>query len=199
MSVLKVQYYSNNDEFTLPTVAYSDDAGYDLYSAETVTILPQSCEGVNCKFNMAIPRGYYAQICSRSGFLKHHLITAEAGVIDSGFRGELFVFLFNHGKELFTVKPLDKIAQMIFMKKETVEFVKVDDLFKLGQTERGDSGFGSSGAKKRKNLEFEFTESQPLPNDDSNSNSSNEVIIVEDAKMSENGKIIVDEKVIRDE
>ena len=199
MSVLKVQYYSKDDEFTLPTIAYGDDAGYDLYSAETVTILPQSCEGVNCKFNMAIPWGYYAQIFSRSSLLKHHLITAQAGVIDSGFRGELFVFLFNHGKELFTVKPEDKIAQMIFMKKETVEFVKVDDLFKLGETERGDNGFGSSGFKKRKHLEFELTESQQLPQDDSNSNSSNEVIIIEDAKMSENGKAIVDEKVIRDE
>ena len=198
MSVLKVQYFSNDDEFTLPTIAYGDDAGYDLYSAETVTILPQSCEGVNCKFNIAIPRGYYAQICSRSSLLKHHLVTAEAGVIDSGFRGDLFVFLFNHGKELFTVKPEDKIAQMIFMKNETVEFVQVDDLFKLGQAERGDKGFGSSGSKKRKNLEFTFTESQPLPEDDSSNDNSDRVIIVEDAKMSENGKIIVDEKVIID-
>ena len=42
MSVLKVQYYSNDNEFTLPTIAYGDDAGYDPYSAETITILPQS-------------------------------------------------------------------------------------------------------------------------------------------------------------
>ena len=118
MSVLKVQYYSDDDELTLPTIAYGDDAGYDLYSAETITILPQSCEGVNCKFNMAIPRGYYGQICSHSSLVKHHVITTEAGIIDSGFRGELFVFLFNHGKELFTIKPGDKIAQMVFMKKQ---------------------------------------------------------------------------------
>ena len=157
MSVLKVQYYSNDNEFTLPTIAYGDDAGCDPYSAETITILPQSCEGVNCKFNMAIPRGYFGQIYSRSSLVKHHFITAEAGVIDSGFRGELFVFLFNHGKELFTIKPGDKIAQMVFMKKETVEFVKVNDLFKLGKTERGNCGFGSSGSRKIK-----FTESQPF-------------------------------------
>ena len=85
---------------------------------------------------------------------------------------------------------------MIFMKKETVELVKVDDLFKLGQTERGHSGFGSSGSKKRKNLEFECTESQPLPENDTDSHSSDEVIVVENAKMSENGKIIVGEKAI---
>ena len=116
MSVLKVQYYSNDPEFTLPTIAYGDDGGYDLYSAETITILPQSCEGVNYKFNMAIPRGYFGQICSCSSLVKHHVITTEAGIIDSGFRGELFVFLFNHGKELFTIKPGDTIAQMVFMK-----------------------------------------------------------------------------------
>ena len=196
MSILKVQYYSNDDEFTLPTIAHGDDAGYDLYSAETVTILPQSCEGVNCIFNMAIPRGYFGKVYSRSSLLKHHIITTEAGVIDSGFRGELFVFLFNHGKELFTIKSADKIAQMVFMKKETVEFVKVDDLFKLGKTERGDNGFGSSGSKKRK---IEFTESQPLPDDNDTDSSNDEVIVVEDAIMSENGKIIVSEKSLKDE
>ena len=98
MSVLKVQYYSNNPEFTLPTIAYGDDAGYDLYAAETISILPQSYESVNCAFNMAIPQGYFGKIYSRSGLVKHHFLTAEAGVIDSGFRGELFVFIFNHGK-----------------------------------------------------------------------------------------------------
>ena len=86
---------------------------------------------------------------------------------------------------------------MIFMKKETVEFVRVDDLFRLGKTERGDSGFGSSGFKKRKHFDFKFTESQPLPDNDNSSN--DEVTVIEDAKMSENGKIIVAEKAIRDE
>ena len=74
---------------------------------------------------------------------------------------------------------------MVFIKKETVEFVKVNDLFKLGKTERGHCGFGSSGSKKIK-----FTESQPFDDNEE------EVIILEDATMSENGKIIVSEKSI---
>ena len=181
MSVLKVQYYSNNSEFTLPTNAYGDDAGYDLYAAETITILPQSCEGVNCVFNMAIPQGYFGKIYSRSGLLKHHLVTAEAGVIDSGFRGEFFVFIFNHGKELYTIHTGDKVAQMVFMKKEKVEFVKVDNLNELGQTKRGSCGFGSSDSKK---VKFEKNKK------------SDKVIIVEDVSMSENGKLVVSEKSI---
>ena len=172
MSVLKVQYFSNDPEFTVPTIAYGDGAGYDLYSGETITILPHSCEGVNFKFNMAIPQGYFGKIYSRSGLVKRKSITAEGGIIDSGFRGNLFVFLFNHGKELFTVKPGDKIAQMVFMKKETVEFVRVDDFFKLGKTERGTLRFGSSDSKKVK-IQDEAE------------------IVVEDAVMSSNGKILV--------
>ena len=132
MSLLPVQYYSNNSEFTLPTNAYGDDAGYDLYAAETITILPQSCEGVNCAFHMAIPQGYFGKIFSRSGFVEHHLITAEGGVIDSGYRGEIFDFVFNHGNDLYTFNTGTKVAQIVFMKKEKVEFIKVDSLNQLG-------------------------------------------------------------------
>ena len=132
MSLFSVQYYSDNPEFTVPTNAYGDDAGYDLYAAETVTILPHSCEGVNCAFHMAIPQGYYGKIFSHSGFVKHHLITAEGGVIDS---------VFNHGKDLYTFNTGAKVAQIVFMKKEKVEFIKVDSLHKLGLTKRGGSGF----------------------------------------------------------
>ena len=138
MTRLPVQYYSNNPEFTVPTNAYGDDAGYDLYAAETVTILPQSCEGVNCAFHMAIPQGYFGYfgvLCS--GFVKHHLITAEGGVIGSGYRGEVFVFVFSHGKDLYTFNTGAKVAQIVFIKKEKVEFIKVDSLNQLGSTKRG--------------------------------------------------------------
>ena len=183
MSLLPVQYYSNNPKFTLPTNAYGDDAGYDLYAAETVTILPQSCEGVNCAFHMAIPQGYFGKNFSCSGFVKHHLITAEGGVIDSGYRGEIFVFVFNHGKDLYTFNTGAKVAQIVFMKKEKVEFIKVDSLNQLGLTKRGGSGFGSSDSKKVK-----FGKEDEKEKD--------KVIIVEDASMSENGKIVVTEKSI---
>ena len=124
MSVLPVQYYSGNSKFTLPTSAYDDDAGYDVFAAETVTLLPRSCEGVNCAFHMAIPQGYFGENFSRSGLTKHHLITAESGFIDSDYGGLLFVFLMNHGTDLYTVKTGEKIAQIVFMKKQKVEYHK---------------------------------------------------------------------------
>ena len=150
MSVLKVGFFADHPEAKVPTIVYGDDAGYDLYSAETITILPSTCEGVNCKFMIDIPQGYFAKTYSRSGLIKRKSVVAEGGVIDSGYRAHIFVFLFNHGKTVFNVKPGDKIAQFVFMKKETVEFVTVDDYFKLGASERGKSGFASSDSKKVK-------------------------------------------------
>ena len=189
MSILKVQYYGvASDEFIEPTIAYGDDAGYDLYSAETITIVAHTCEGINCKFSTAIPRGYFGKIYSRSSLVKDHLVTAEGGVMDSGYRGEWFVILFNHGKKCFNIKPGDKIAQIVFMKKEFVEFVRVKDYDKLGVSERGKFGFGSSGSKRRK---IEFTESQPPPENESDDDA---VLFVEDAVMAENGSIIISEK-----
>ena len=182
MSLLPIQYYSDNPEFTVPTNAYGDDAGYDLYAAETITILPRSCEGVNCAFHMAIPQGYYGKVFSRSGFVKHHLITVEGGVIDSGYRGEIYVFVFNHGKDLYTFNTGAKVAQIVFMKKEKVEFIRVDRLNKLGLTKRGRSGFGSSDLKK---VKFEEENKE-----------KDKVIIVEEGSMSGNGKMVVTEKSI---
>ena len=194
MSILKVPYFGlDSDEFTVPTVAYGDDAGYDLLSTETITILPRTCEGINCKFSTAIPRGYFGKIESCSSLVRDKLITAEGGVMDSGYRGEWFVILFNHGEKPFTVKPGDKIAQVVFMKKEVVEFVKVKNFDKLLHTERNIQGFGSSGSKKRKKIEF--TESQPSPENSSESDSDN-VIVVEDAEVSVNGSVIVSERSI---
>ena len=191
MSILKVPYFAlESDEFTVPTVAYGDDAGYDLFSAETITILPRSCEGINCKFSTAIPRGYFGKIESRSSLVRNNLITAEGGVMDSGYRGEWFAILFNHSEKPYTVKPGDKTAQVVFMKKEVVEFVKVDKFDKLLNTERNIQGFGSSRSKKRR---IEFTESQPSPENYSGSD-SDAVIVAEDAEMSVNGSVIISEK-----
>ena len=101
-----------------------------------------------------IPQGYFGKIYSRSGLIKRRSVVAEGGVIDSGYRGHIFVFLFNHGKDVYNVKPGDKIAQLVFMKKETVKFITVDDYFKLGSSERGKSGFGSSDKKVKIDTEI---------------------------------------------
>ena len=125
------------------------------------------------KFKTAIPRGYYGQICSRSSLVKNNLITAEAGVIDSGYRGHWFFILINHGIECFNVAPGDKIAQVIFIKKETVEFVRVKRIEQIELSKRGCARFGSSGKKRKK---IAFVEPSPSTSGDiDDNNDDNEI------------------------
>ena len=115
---LEVQYFAKEDSnIKLLTPAYEDAAGYDLFSAETKSILPQSCECISIKIHFAIPKGYYGKIFPCSGLLKNFFVTCDAGVIDSDFQGAVNVMLINHSENIFTVRQGDRIAQMVFMKK----------------------------------------------------------------------------------
>ena len=88
------------------------------------------------------------KVFSRSGILKEHFVTIDAGVIDSDFRGIIQVFLVNHNHEkTFTVRAEDRIAQVVFMEKFIVNFHKVSDPALLGKTKRGHDGFGSTGVE----------------------------------------------------
>ena len=105
----------------------------------------------------AIPSGFYGKLFTRSGILKKHSVIVEAGVIDSDYRGEVSALLFNHHpQKTFTVTEGDRIAQVVFMEKFTVNFQRVDSLAFLGVTKHGSDGFGSIGVFviKKKKLEL---------------------------------------------
>ena len=109
----------------------------------------------------AIPSGYYGKFFSRFGLLIEHFLTVEAGLIDSDFRGDIKVLLFDHHPEkTFTVRAGDRIPQIVFMEKFDVNFQRVTDKYLIGLTKRGSGGFGSTGVseikkkKKKKNSEF---------------------------------------------
>ena len=74
-----------------------------------------------------------------------HLITAEAGVVDSGYRGIVKVLLFNHSEEVFSVKIGDRIAHVVFMEKSDVNFQMVRSREMLDKSVRNEGGFGSTG------------------------------------------------------
>ena len=97
-------YYPEFDECQVPYKATSEAAGYDLYAAEDKEILPKTNAIVSLDLRMAIPKGFFGKIFSRSGLFLNHEITAEAGVIDSGFRGIVQVLLFNHSDKNFLRK-----------------------------------------------------------------------------------------------
>ena len=120
----------------------SGSAGYDLLAAEYKVIKPQSTEPVCVHLEMEIPSGYYGLIHPRSSLARYHFIDIGGGVIDSDFRGELTVIMFNHLNKPYEVKVNDRIAQIIFHRYEIPKFVECSELSK---TDRDKEGFGSTG------------------------------------------------------
>ena len=131
----------------LPARATSGSAGYDLRAAvtEPLVLQPGERELIPCGFCLAIPVGWEVQVRPRSGLAIKHGITLinSPGTIDSDYRGEVSVPLVNHGREAFTIRRGERIAQMIFARFEAPELVVVSE---LGASERGEGGFGSTGS-----------------------------------------------------
>jgi dUTP pyrophosphatase len=127
-----------------PQYATPGSAGCDLIASEEVTLAPGKWSAVNTGLYLEIPIGYVAQVCPRSGLaLKHGVSVLNApGIIDSDYRGEVKVILVNHNSLRYTVKKGDRIAQLVFM---PVVHAELKFISQLSETERGSSGFGSTG------------------------------------------------------
>jgi dUTP pyrophosphatase len=130
---------------TLPTVAHEGDAGYDLYSIESLELAPGERAMVRTGIAIEVSNGHAALVLPRSGAAAKHGITVvnAPGLIDSGYRGEVRVLLLNTDRsEPFSVAPGDRIAQLILVRVETPP---VEDVGSLNNSARGAGGFGSSG------------------------------------------------------
>ena len=87
---LTIKYYPNNEFIKVPFQA-SEDAGYDLFAAEAKILLPNSCNSIELELKMVIPKGYYGKMFPRSGLLRDHLVTCDAGVVDTNYRDSVSV------------------------------------------------------------------------------------------------------------
>lgn len=130
----------------IPFERKSDEAaGYDIYSAVDIHIPPNERKVVYTKIKASIPNGYYGRVADRSSVAVKSGVHVFAGVIDSDYRGEIMVCLFNSTNKEFVVNKGDRIAQLI-LEKICLPVVKlVDDESELGETARGGGGFGSTG------------------------------------------------------
>ncbi|MCR6670907.1 dUTP diphosphatase [Devosia ginsengisoli] len=123
-------------------------AGMDLAAAlpegEALVLVPGERALVPCGFAMALPEGYEAQVRPRSGLAVKFGVTVlnAPGTIDADYRGEVMVPLINLGQEDFTLRRGDRIAQMVIATISAASFLTVET---LDDTERGHSGFGSTG------------------------------------------------------
>lgn len=129
-------------EGTAPAYAHEGDAGADLHAACDDVIPPRSRKLVATGVRIALPENHVGLIWPRSGLAVKQGIDTGAGVIDSGYRGEVKILLFNHTDEPYTVSKGDRIAQLLIQKVERVRFIPVDELPGAG---RGEGGFGSTG------------------------------------------------------
>ena len=141
----KVPYYPESDECKVPYKATPDDAAYDLYAAEDNNFLPKSNAIVFLDLRWAIPKGFFGKIFSRSGLFLNQKITAEAGVIDSGYRGIVQVLLYNHSDDVCSVKTGQRIGQVVFLEHFDVKFEMVQSADLLPKSVRNEGGFGSTG------------------------------------------------------
>ena len=151
---ITVKYFTESEYAKEPYQATEGAAGYDLFAAETKTLLPKSTDTISLDLRWAIPSGSYGKVFPRSGILKEHFVTIDAGVIDSDFSGIIQVLLVNHHhQKTFTVRAEDRIAPVVFMEKLNVNFHKVSDPALLGKTKRGHDGFGSTGVEVSKKVQ----------------------------------------------
>ena len=129
----------------IPCYAHKGDAGLDLFSIDELTINAGESKLIHTGISIELPSGTEAQIRPRSGLALKHGVTClnTPGLIDSGYRGELKVILVNTDpKEAFQVNKGERIAQLVIQKVEECDFQEVDE---LPDSERGETGFGSSG------------------------------------------------------
>ena len=129
-----------SDHAKIPVRATEGSAGYDVFAYNDKLIPKHSVGKVCTGIRIKIPSGNYAEFKTRSSYVLKNL-SVEGGVIDSDYRGLLYVCIRNHGDTDYLVKQDDKIAQLVFLKCEYPEFNKVEQ---LSETVRGEGGFGST-------------------------------------------------------
>lgn len=142
--VLKIKKI--NENAVTPTRGSKDAAGFDLYCAESfVEVFPKSTVKIHTGIQMEIPDGYVGLIFARSGIaIKKGLRPANAvGVVDSDYRGEIIVALYNDSSETQYIETYDRVAQLVLVRYLAPEIEEVTE--NLSETERGEGGFGSSG------------------------------------------------------
>ena len=136
---VKIQRISDVD---MVSYAKEGDAAFDLRSAEEGVIAPGEKKVIKTGLKMAIPQGHVGLVWDRSGLAAKHALHVLAGVIDSGYRGEVGVVLKNLGDAPVEITKNMRIAQMLI---QPVVRAHLEEVDQLDETERGDTGFGSSG------------------------------------------------------
>ena len=144
MIEIELKRLPHGEGLPLPAYATEHAAGLDVVAAEDVTLVPGARHAVATGFAIAIPEGYEVQVRPRSGLALKHGITClnTPGTIDADYRGEVKIILANLGGEDFHVVRGERIAQLVPAPVLRTVFREVS---RIGETQRGAGGFGSTG------------------------------------------------------
>lgn len=143
---IKIKKKENCHDLPNPRYMSKGSSGMDIYADidGEITIAPGEIRLVSSGLYMSIPEGFEVQVRPRSGLaVKHGIsIVNTPGTIDSDYRGLVGIILINHGKEVFTIKRADRIAQLVVNKVTQADLDFVDE---LDETARAQGGFGHTG------------------------------------------------------
>lgn len=142
---------ANGTKVPMPKYGTEGAACFDIYSGNTedITIEPGETVMIPSGLKMEIPRGWQMKLQNRSGMgaKKEVMLGHAVGTIDWDYRGELFIPLYNRGKNPFVVTPNMRVCQAELQPVYETEFTEVEAESDLSSTERGEGGFGSTGTK----------------------------------------------------
>ena len=146
--MVKVQIKKLDPSVKLPAYKTDGASGMDLmaFIKESITVKPKTSELIPTGLSVAFSKNYEIQIRPRSGLAAKNNVSVlnTPGTIDSDYRGELKVIIFNHGDENFIIENGDRIAQMVLT---PVLKIELQETKTLAETIRGEGGFGSTGKK----------------------------------------------------
>ena len=144
--MVKILVKKLDSRVKLPSYKTIGSSGMDLMALtdKPIIILPKKSYLVPTGISVAMPKNYEIQIRPRSGLAAKNNISVlnTPGTIDSDYRGEIKIILFNHGSDEFLINNGDRIAQIVLMPVHKIDFEEVDN---LPDTVRGEGGFGSTG------------------------------------------------------
>lgn len=139
---MRVKIQRIDKDIEMVKYAHDGDAAFDLRSSENIHLSASRKIIVPTGIKMAIPEGFAGLIWDRSGLAANSSLHCLAGVVDSGYRGEIKIVLVNLSKHDMYVKKGMRIAQMIIQK---VEYPILEEVEFLNDTKRNEDGFGSTG------------------------------------------------------
>lgn len=146
--MVKILIKRLSSKVTMPQYKTIGSSGMDIaaFLDNEILIQPSEKKIIPTGIKLKIPKGYEVQIRPRSGLAANNDVTVlnTPGTIDSDYRGEIKVILFNHGKNVFKVENGLRIAQMVLC---PVIEAKLSEVEIIDETERGEGGFGSTGTK----------------------------------------------------